>query len=513
MRLGKKVIRVTKDMLIKEQAETIAKLLQTIDSLNDAIEESNRINDSLNDMVSGLNKTIDELNKRIKELTEQLGMNSGNSSKPPSSDGFNKPAPKSLKKPSGKKQGGQPGHSGSYLDITAEPDEIITHVPPACRRCQNHDVCVSGACVSETRKVVDAVVTVKVTAHQVLVMDCPLNGVSQKGEFPEDVKAPVQYGENLQALTVALNTVGAVSVNRTHEILSGVFGIPISAGTIVNMVDRCAAGLTGIIELIRQNVASGKVGHFDETGTSVDGKKHWVHSASNLLFTHLTISASRGQIGMDAGGVLPWFSGSGVHDCWSPYWKYSMIIHALCCAHLLRELVAAEERHPNQKWATEFIKLLLDMKKAKEEAIETGKNELSEAVLLEFRLRYDKVIKLAYEENPYPEEDENAEKKRGRKKVGKTLALIERLDTYRASVCLFTIDFAVPFDNNLAERDIRMIKTKSKVSGCFRSLVGAENYLKIMSYVGTAKKHGKSAYEAIKQAFAGNSEFFLAEIN
>ena len=502
---------MTKDELIKEQAETIAKLLQTIDSLNDAIEESHQINGSLNDMVSGLNKTIDELNKRIKELTEQLSMNSRNSSKPPSSDGFNKPVPKGLKKPSGKKQGGQPGHSGSHFDITAEPDEIIIHVPPVCCGCPNHDVCVSGACVSETRKVVDAVVTVKVTAHQLLVVDCPLSGAPQKGEFPEDIKAPVQYGENLQALTVALNTVGAVSVNRTHEILSGVFGIPLSTGTIVNMVGRCAGRLTSIIELIRQNVISGKVGHFDETGTSVDGKNHWVHSASNLLFTHLTISANRGQAGMDAGGVLPWFMGTAVHDCWSPYWKYSTIIHALCCAHLLRELVAAEERHTNQKWAAAFIKLLLDMKKAKEEAIEAGKNELCEAVLLEFKQRYDEIIKLAYEENPYPEEDENAEKKRGRKKIGKTLALIERLDTLRASVCLFVIDFTVPFDNNLAERDIRQVKTKTKVSGCFRSLVGSENYLKIMSYVGTAKKHGKSAYEAIRQAFAGNSDFFLHE--
>jgi transposase len=365
--------------------------------------------------------------------------------------------------------------------------------------------------VGETRKIVDAVVTVKVTAHQSLVLDCPLSGETRKGEFPEDIKAPVQYGENLQALTVAMNTVGAVSVNRTHEILSGVFGIPLSTGTIVNMVSRCAGGLTGVLELIRQKISASEVGNFDETGTSVDGGKYWVHSASTLDFTYLTINAKRGQDGMDAGGVLPWFLGIAVHDCWLPYWKYPLILHALCCAHLLRELIAAEERHPDQKWAAEFIKLLLDMKTAKEQAVESEENELSEDKLQEFDREYDRIIKQGHSENPPPPEDDT--KKRGRKKKGKTLALIERLETHKASVCLFIYNFAVPFDNNLAERDIRMIKTKTKVSGCFRSLAGAENYLKIMSYVGTAKKHGISAYEAIRQAILGKSDFILAETN
>jgi transposase len=514
------VIQVSQDELIKilqqeikKQSETIAGLHRIIDSLSATVEESHQIISGLNETVAALRQTIDELNQRIKELTEQLGMNSRNSSKPPSSDEFNKPTPQSLRKPSGKKAGGQPGHPGSHFDITSEPDEIILHIPSVCRSCPNHDACVSRSCVSETRKVVDAVVTVRVTAHQALVLDCPLYGISRKGEFPENIKAPVQYGENFQALAVALNTVGAVSVNRTHEILSGVFGIPLSTGTIVNMVNRCADGLTGIVELIRQKVAASAVGHFDETGTSVDGKKHWVHSASNLRFTHLTINANRGQVGMDAGGVLPLFMGTGVHDCWSPYWKYPAITHALCCAHLLRELVAAVERHPDQKWATEFIKLQLDMKTAKEQAIEISENKLSKEKLLEFDREYDRIIKQGNAENPPPPEDNNKEAKRGRKKKGKTLALIERLKTHKASVCLFAHNFDVPFDNNLAERDIRMIKTKTKVSGCFRSLTGAENYLKIMSYVGSVKKHGLSAYEAIRRAILRESDFFLAKTN
>jgi transposase len=493
---------VTLRQQIKELLETNAGLHRIIDNLNEAAKESHRT-------ISSLNDTVAELSQRIEELTERLGMNSKNSSKPPSSDIFEKPSPKSLRGASGKKTGGQPGHPGSHLDITADPDEIIMHVPHACLGCPQHDACVNRACVGETRKVVDAVVTVKVTAHQSLVLDCPLYGISRKGEFPEDVKATVQYGENLQALTIAMNTVGAVSLSRTQEILSGVFGIPLSTGTIVNMVNRCADGLAGILDVIREKVAASEVGHFDETGTSVAGEKHWVHSASSLLFTYLTVNAKRGHEGMEAGQVLPWFLGVAVHDCWLPYWKYSRILHALCCAHLLRELVAAQERHPDQEWSTDFIKLLLDMKTAKEQAVDMGESRLSKEKLHELDQKYDEIIKLAYAENPMPLENENAEKKRGRKKKGKTLALIERLDTHKTSVCLFINNFAVPFDNNLAERDIRMVKTKSKVSGCFRSLGGAESYLKIMSYVGTVKKHGRSAYEAIRQAISGKPDFFL----
>ena len=345
-----------------------------------------------------------------------------------------------------------------------------------------------------------------VTAHQSLVLDCPMRGTQQKGEFPDTIKATVQYGENLQALAVALNTIGAVSVNRTHEILSGVFGIPLSTGSISNMVGKCADGLTETVEKIRQELTSSGVINVDETGTRVDGKTIWVHNASNPQYTHLTINAKRGQEGMDAGGVLPDFLGIAVHDCWAPYWKYSRILHALCCAHLLRELAGVEEHHPEQKWATDFKELLLGMKNVKDLAVDIGNEKLCEDPLREFDRKYDQIIAQAYLENPLPE---ITEKKRGRKKKGKILALIERLDTLKASVFLFIHNFNVPFDNNQAERDFRMIKTKTKVSGCFRSLAGAQNYLKIMSYVGTAKKHGISAYEAIRHAILGKPDFFL----
>jgi len=488
------------------QDELIEYLIQKLKEQLENNAELHLIIKGLNETINGLNQTISELNEKIKELTVKLGMNSRNSGKPPSSDGLNKPSPKSLRKPSGKKKGGQFGHPGVHLNTIAEPDEIILHMPAACRGCPKHDTCKSHAHIGETRQVIDAVVTVKVTAHQSLVVNCPMNGIKQKGDFPPDIKATVQYGENLQALAVAMNTIGAVSVNRTHEILSGVFSIPISTGTINNMVSNCANGLEGIVELIRQEMAASEVGNFDETGTRVDGKTVWVHNASNSKYTHLTINTNRGKAGMEAAKVLPEFKGIAVHDCWAPYWKYPFISHALCNVHLLRELIGIEENHPEQSWTTDFKKLLLEMKKAKEHAIEIGKWELTEELLEEFDQRYDKIIAEAYAKNPF---EETKEKKRGRKKKGKILSLIERLEVYKASVCLFMKNFAVPFDNNQAERDQRMIKTKTKVSGCFRSFAGAQNYLKIMSFAGTVKKHGFSSYEAIRQAISGNPEFFL----
>jgi transposase len=233
----------------------------------------------------------------------------------------------------------------------------------------------------------------------------------------------------------------------------------------------------------------------------------WVHDASTLLYIHLTISKKRGKEGIDAGGVLLEFAGIVVHDCWASYWKYKQILHALCCAHLLRELTGVEENHPNQMWAPAFKKLLLEMKTAKEKAIEKGQEKLSRYFLKKFERQYDEILKLAYEENP-PPRDEG--KKRGRKKKGKVLSLIERLDVYKPSVCLFIRNFEVPFDNNQAERDFRMVKTKTKVSGCFRSEKGGENYLKIMAYVGTAKKHKIKPYEAIRQAVRGTPEAIFA---
>ena len=454
-----------------------------------------------------LTATIAELNQTIQELKEQLNKNSKNSSKPPSSDGLKKPAPKSLRKPSGKKAGGQNGHQGTHLAVITAPDAIVKHMPSACEGCPHYQVCKGTACIAEKRHVIDAVVTVNVTEHQILELPvCMLHGDTRRGQFPSDIKATVQYGENLQALSVALNTVGAVSIKRTHEILSGVFNIPIATGTISNMVKRCAHSLSDTVNKIKDKVVGSALGHFDETGTRVDKKLWWVHNASNCEYTYLDISPKRGFKGMEQCGVLTEFTGIAVHDCWASYWSYPDIQHAVCCAHLLRELTGITENHPEQKWASAFIDLLLDMKKVKEKAVENGRDSLSYYYYQKFDRKYDNLIEQARKENPLPK---TTEKKRGRKKKGKILALVERLANYKASVCLFIHNFNVPFDNNQAERDLRMIKVKTKVSGCFRTEEGARDYLKIMSYVGTAHKQGYNAYEAIKNALSGHPDFIF----
>ncbi len=479
---------------LKLAQEREAEHLALVKALNHSVEEMTK-------QIEALNEQIEVLNKQIKDLKEKNNKNSKNSSKPPSSDGLKKPAPKSLRKSSGKKQGGQDGHQGAYLSVLTEPDRVEKHMPSSCEHCPHREECCSRGAVVERRTVLDANVIIDVTEHQaVQVAQCMLDGSTVTGSFPDNVTASVQYGSNLQALVAALTTVGAVSIKRTHEILGAVFNIPLSTGTISNMTRRLAERVMPAYESIRDIMRTLPLVHFDETGTRVDKKLRWVHNASNAYYTYLTISNKRGTKGMDEGEVLPYFGGVAVHDCWAPYWKYSDATHAVCCAHLLRELTGIMENHPDQKWAGEFMDHLLEMKKVKDKALASGKERLSYYYLHKFSKRYDELIEQAKAANPLPEQ---SGKKRGRKKKGKILALVERLEKYKAGVCLFVKDLSVPFDNNQAERDIRMVKVKTKVSGCFRSEDGAKDYLKIMSYVGTAKKHGVNAFEAILNAFNG----------
>ncbi|MCI6203129.1 MAG: IS66 family transposase [Lachnospiraceae bacterium] len=468
-------------------------------------------NENLTASVAELTDTVDKLKQTIEELREQLNKNSRNSSKPPSSDGLGKPTVKkdrSLREASGKKQGAQEGHEGVCLSIISNPDHTENHMHSDCEGCPYHDACLEKACIKETRHEIDAVVTVDVTAHNLFsVPECPLHGGSRTGHFPADIKAAVQYGKNLQAMVVAFNTVGAVSINRTHEILSSVFNIPLATGTIKNMVTRCADSLKGTHEKIRLKMTTRGLIHCDETGTRVDGKTWWVHNASDRDYTYLTINKKRGRIGMDEAGVLPHARGIIVHDCWGSYWQYPDVTHAICCAHLLRELNGVIENHPEQTWAPKFRRLLLDMKKSRDEAVQEHRDELSSQQLSKFDTEYDDIIKTAYEENPLPE---TSAKKRGRKKKSKVLNLICRLDNYKASVCLFIKNLCVPFDNNQAERDLRMVKVKTKVSGCFRSEEGAQEYLTIMSYIGCANKHHINAFTAIREALNGNPDIIFA---
>ena len=265
--------------------------------------------EQLAETVSTLNQTIAEQQQTIAELREQLNKNSRNSSKPPSSDGYKKPKPKSLRQASGRKPGGQAGHEGHHLIIEQEPKEIISHMPSGCAGCPLYEKCRGEACVAETRKVADASIEIHVTAHEALAVTCPLTGKALRGSFPEDVKGPVQYGKKLQGLIVAFNTVGAVSANRIKEIFGSVFGIPLSTGTVNSMVVGFAGRLDGVVTEIRDQVIGGPVAHFDESGTRVDGKLHWVHVRLQRQ-VHIFLPRLQARQGRDGrrgcSPALPW---------------------------------------------------------------------------------------------------------------------------------------------------------------------------------------------------------------
>lgn len=410
---------------------------------------------------------------------------------------------------SGKKQGGQKGHSGTHLAVLSEPDHVINHLHADCQHCPKREICMMNSEVKEIRHEIDMIAQVDVTEHELITIPvCPICGEAKTGSFPAEIKAVVQYGQNLEALAVALNTIGAVSFNRTHDILSGVFNVPISVGTIKNMVSRCAAKVEEANTVSAEKLKSAHHKHGDETGCRADGKTRWTHCLSNELYTVLFLHDKRGHIAMEEMGIIQYSGGTLVHDCWAPYWCFTNVKHQLCGAHLLRELKGIVENHPKQTWAKKFTTLLLNLKRAKEKAIAKGKTALHRNTLKRYSNLYDEIMRAAYEENPLPERKPG---QRGRTKRGKVLCLIDRLSAHKGEVCLFAHDFDVPFDNNQAERDIRNIKVKTKVSGCFRSVDGAKEYLKIMSYVSTAIKHGFTCFDAIRRAVMGNSMSIFAQ--
>lgn len=486
-----------RDLQIKELTELVKTLTES--------------NASLTQTVAELHLTINELQDTIKELKRQLGQNSNNSSKPPSSDGYSKPSPKSQRQKTGRKPGGQKGHKGSNMAIPHDPDEVKHHLPDKCKTCPHLTQCLQSDTVfrcAEKRYTVDAVVTTHVTEHRSLKADnCPCGEELAAGQFPSDVTAYVQYGDSVCVLVGLLSTYGAVSAMRIHTLVGSLLGVRLSTGTVISMVKKCAAKVGPTMEKIRDLITKSDVGNFDETGARLAGVLNWVHNSSTPEYTYQTINRKRGKIGIDANGVLPNFNGVAMHDCWSPYWKYDGIIHAICNAHLLRELTGIEDNEPDHTWASAFKALLRSMKKAKGKAMARGKTELSYYYLHKFDLEYDRIMEIADRECPLPADP--PKKKKGRKKKGKERALIERLMILKDAVCLFIHDFKVPFDNNQAERDVRNVKTKVKVSGCFRSENGAQNYLDIMSYLSTGNKHGVSVFEALTSAFAGNAEVVL----
>jgi transposase len=440
---------------------------------------------------------VEEQAKEIAELKARLNQNSTNSSLAPSRDVFSKP--QNLRKPSGKKAGGQKGHKGNGFKLIHPPGVIVhhyPHYPVQCVDCVHADGCMELSQVSDRRYEVDIEIKTITTEHQTLRVQCPLTDELLTGDFPAGINSTVQYGVNLESLAISLNTIGMVSINRTHDILSGVFNVSLSTGTIATMVKNCAHVLSKPVSDIKNNILGEFLVHFDETGTRVNEKTHWAHVASTKDLTYISIEEKRGKKGMDESGILPNYVGTGIHDCWFSYFKYGKIRHSLCCAHLMRELTAVTE-NTQQMWAQQLTDLLLEMKNTKDELIAQGLEEAPELVWREYSRTYDEILEEAQAQNPVPEKDPN---KKGRLKRGKVGALIDRLVLRKGQWLLFFTDFNVPFTNNQAERDIRPFKVKQKVAGCFRTVDGAKEFATIMSFVSTAQKRGKSAFLAIKDA-------------
>jgi transposase len=322
-----------KDRIIREQAETIQKMQGVIQALTE----------------------------EIARLRSQMATNSRNSSKPPSSDGPGKPAPKNLRKPTGKKPGAQKLHKGSGLRLPHTPDETIEHEPAECTGCARVGDCTQGVC-TEHRYVVDIHVQTQVIEHRSISRACmERNGEILNGVFPQGCGSTLQYGEGIAALAIALNTHGMVSLERIHEILGAVFNVPISVGTIAAFVQRCAQAVKPGVEKIKEAVQGLTIAHFDETGFRVEGKNLWIHSASDEKLTYMSVERQRGKGGMDTSGVLTEFKGIAVHDCWSPYFIYTAILHALCNVHILRDLLWVTERTA-QEWAGKVVDVLMRMK-------------------------------------------------------------------------------------------------------------------------------------------------------
>lgn len=434
-------------------------------------------------VISELRARVDALEAENAELRRRLGMNSANSSQPPSSDGLAKPARKSLRGKSGRKPGGQAGHPGSTLAQVADPDEIVRHEPLACTGCGSRLVDAREVGV-ERRQVFDLPpITVRVTEHQLIARRCGC-GVTTQGVAPEQVHAPVSYGPRITAIILYLYIGQFLSKARTAHTLAELFGTPVSPGTVATMTSRAAGHLDGFLALVRDEIAAAEVAHFDETGLRVEGKLRWVHSASTGKYSLICVHDKRGRVAMDAAGVLPSFTGIAVHDAWAPYDCYSAAAHALCNAHLLRELVAVTETAGADErgwcWAEQIRAALLELKTLAEQAIAEGMAALDPAVLALHTGRIRSAALIA------------ARATRGRSDplTARHHALARRILDRQADYLRFATDFRVPFDNNAAEREIRMVRLREKVSGCLRTQAGARDFAAIRSYLATAAKHG-----------------------
>jgi transposase len=441
--------------------------------------------------------------QRVRHLEGRVAKDSHNSSKPPSSDGLSKPKPKpkSLRQRSGRPTGGQPGHAGRTLRMAEKPDSVVSHPVNQCTNCGSS---LTGQQPDriERRQVFDLPEPkLEVTEHQAEIKTCAC-GCVNRAAFPPEVTAPVQYGLRVKSVAVYLKEYQLLPFERLAEIMRDIFACnTFSEGTLANFSAACSQRLAPIDEIIRAQVSAAEVAGFDETGMRATGSLHWLHTVSTRLLTWYFAHAKRGREAMDAAGVLPDFKGCAVHDFWGPYLNYDCD-HAFCNSHLLRELIFLWEEQ-EQAWAKTMIDHLLAIKMAVDTAIQTGESALPAADLDCFLAGYLKIVETGYAQNPDPEAPDGP-KRRGRRKQSKTRNLLDRFRDHHEGILAFMRDFAVPFDNNQPERDLRMAKLRQKISGTFRSFDALVDFCRIRGYVSTARKNGLNALAALRRVFLGD---------
>jgi transposase len=451
-------------------------------------------------LVEGLLARIEQLEVRVKELENQISKNSRNSSKPPSGDGFGKRT-RSLRGKSERPSGGQTGHRGTTLEWSDEVDRVERHPVSECQWC--------GTSL-EQEPVVEVIVRqvhdlpplkLEVSEHQAEVKGCPVCGQETQAVFPDFVNHPVQYGPMIKGLMVYLVDGQLLPLERSVELLDEVFGASVSEGTVFNTRAQCFEAIESISTAIATEIQESPVAQFDETGMRVNGKLWWLHVACTNGLTYYFVHPKRGKAAMDEMGILPQFEGKAVHDSWVSYGSYEGCTHYLCNAHHLRELTFIFERY-QQPWAFQMMLLLGSIKHEVDVAKANGQGALALEQILEFEQRYQALIEEGLAANPPPPPPDV--KPRGRVKQSPPRNLLNRLHQHQSGVLGFMRDFSVPFDNNQAERDLRMMKLKQKISGGFRSAEGAKMFCGIRGYLSTLRKQGIAVLDALVNLFMGN---------
>lgn len=463
-----------------------------IDSLSDEIGRLKRQVSRLKVALGEARGEVDWLRRRNTELEQLVTKDSHNSSRPPSTDPPWAKRTKSLRRPSGRRVGGQPGHAGHTLRLTQKPQRVVTHRPARCHHCSGSLVGARAASV-ERRQVVELMpARLRVTEHRAEVVCCSSCGRRTKASFPAGVGATVQYGSSIMARALYLHDYQLLPYARTAEAMRELFGCAISAGTLSTAVRRCATGLIETELKIKRGLRRSPIIHADETGLRVKGKLAYVHVASSSHLTHYAADVRRGKAAIDEIDILPSYRGTCVHDGWLSYTHYSDCRHALCGAHLLRELTYFEElSEVTRAWAAPLKELLLEMKGV----AEREGTQVPAWQVEELTARYDRLVAEGQEAQPPPDVPPLA--------CRQARSLLRRLGRRKAEVLLFLSDSSVPFDNNLAERDLRMIKLQQKTSGCFRTEDGARRFCRIRSYVSTARKQGRGVLAALEGACKG----------